>query len=71
MDSQFGLMNVWAQGDIVTHGVALLLVGNHLLGFLVLQALSEPFNITFEDLDLLKTVGRNVAVQFAQWRADE
>ena len=48
-----------------------LLVGNHLLGFLVLQAPPEPFNITFEDLDLLKTVGRNVAVQLAQRRADE
>ena len=51
--------------------VAPLLVGNHLLGFLVLQAPPEPFNITFEDLDLLKTVGRNVAVQLAQRRADE
>ncbi len=48
-----------------------LLVGNHLLGFLVLRAPPEPFNITFEDLDLLKTVGRNVAVQLAQRRADE
>jgi putative PEP-CTERM system histidine kinase len=48
-----------------------LLVGNHLLGFLVLRAPPDPFNITFEDLDLLKTVGRNVAVQLAQRRADE
>ena len=48
-----------------------LLVGNQLLGFLVLRAPPEPFTITFEDLDLLKTVGRNVAVQLAQRRADE
>ncbi|HLA71648.1 MAG TPA: XrtA/PEP-CTERM system histidine kinase PrsK [Steroidobacteraceae bacterium] len=48
-----------------------LLMGNHLLGFLVLRAPPEPFTITFEDLDLLKTVGRNVAVQLAQRRADE
>jgi len=48
-----------------------LLVGNQLLGFLVLRAPPEPFVVTFEDLDLLKTVGRNVAVQLAQHRADE
>jgi putative PEP-CTERM system histidine kinase len=48
-----------------------LLVGNQLLGFLVLRAPPEPFVVTFEDLDLLKTVGRNVAVQLAQRRADE
>ena len=51
--------------------VSPLLVGNHLLGFLVLQAPPDPFVVTFEDLDLLKTVGRNVAVQLAQRRADE
>ena len=46
-------------------------MGNQLLGFLVLRAPPEPFVVTFEDLDLLKTVGRNVAVQLAQRRADE
>jgi putative PEP-CTERM system histidine kinase len=51
--------------------VAPLLVGNQLLGFLVLRSPPEPFEITFEDLDLLKTVGRNVAVQLAQRSADE
>ncbi|HEV7609501.1 MAG TPA: XrtA/PEP-CTERM system histidine kinase PrsK [Steroidobacteraceae bacterium] len=51
--------------------IAPLLVGNQLLGILVLRAPPEPFTITFEDLDLLKTVGRNVAVQLAQRRADE
>jgi len=51
--------------------VAPLLVGNQLLGFMVLRAPPEPFNMTFEDLDLLKTVGRNVAVQLAQRSADE
>ena len=48
-----------------------LLVGNHLLGFLLLPSPPEPFTMTFEDLDVLKTVGRNVAVQLAQRRADE
>lgn len=48
-----------------------LLVGSDLLGFLILRAPPEPFSMTFEDRDLLKTVGRNVAVQLAQHRADE
>jgi len=51
--------------------IAPLLVGNHLLGFLVLRAPPEPFTMNFEDRDLLKTVGRNVAVQLAQRQADE
>lgn len=48
-----------------------LLMGDQLLGFLVLAAPPAPFDINYEDRDLLKTVGRNVAVQLAQRRADE
>jgi putative PEP-CTERM system histidine kinase len=48
-----------------------LLVRARLTGFLVLQAPPEPFVMTFEDRDLLKTVGRHVAVQLAQWQAHE
>ena len=51
--------------------IAPLLIGNHLFGFLVLRAPPEPFTMNFEDRDLLKTVGRNVAVQLAQREADE
>jgi putative PEP-CTERM system histidine kinase len=51
--------------------IAPLLLGAELLGFLVLRAPPEPFSMNFEDRDLLKTVGRNVAVQLAQHRADE
>jgi putative PEP-CTERM system histidine kinase len=51
--------------------IAPLLVGSELLGFLVLRAPAEPFMMNFEDRDLLKTLGRNVAVQLAQHRADE
>jgi putative PEP-CTERM system histidine kinase len=51
--------------------IAPLLLGSELLGFLVLRAPPEPFSMNFEDRDLLKTVGRNVAVQLAQHRADE
>ena len=48
-----------------------LLVGSELHGFLVLRSPPEPFSMNFEDRDLLKTVGRNVAVQLAQHHADE
>ena len=48
-----------------------LLVGSHLHGFLVLRSPPDPFSMNFEDRDLLKTVGRNVAVQLAQHHADE
>ncbi|HSV51177.1 MAG TPA: MotA/TolQ/ExbB proton channel family protein [Burkholderiaceae bacterium] len=36
MDSQFGLVNVWTQGDIVTKGVALLLLGMSLASWMVI-----------------------------------
>jgi putative PEP-CTERM system histidine kinase len=48
-----------------------LLVGDELIGFLVLRAPPDPFSMNFEDRDLLKILGRNVAVQIAQHRADE
>ncbi len=51
--------------------LAPLLVGDHLIGLMVLRSPPEPFRITFEDRDLLKTVGRHVAVQIAQRSADE
>jgi len=41
-----------------------------LLGFLVLMAPPEPFQMTFEDRDLLRTVGRHVATLLAQQAAD-
>ena len=36
MDSQFGLVNVWPQGDWVTRGVALLLLGMSLASWIVI-----------------------------------
>lgn len=36
MDSQFGLMNMWAQGDIVTRAVALLLLGMSFASWMVI-----------------------------------
>jgi putative PEP-CTERM system histidine kinase len=61
----------WLQSQGPWRVITPLLVGNDLLGFLVLRSPPEPFSMNFEDRDLLKTVGRNVAVQLAQRRADE
>ena len=36
MESQFGLMNVWNQGDLVTKAVALLLIGMSLASWIVI-----------------------------------
>ncbi len=36
MESQFGLANLWAQGDMVTKGVALLLLGMSLASWIVI-----------------------------------
>ncbi len=45
MQSQFGLFNVWAQGDWVTRGVALLLLGMSLASWMV---------ILFKAMDLIR-----------------
>jgi putative PEP-CTERM system histidine kinase len=47
-----------------------LLEPDRLNGFLVLQSPPPPFDMTYEDRDLLKTVGRHVAVLLAQQQAD-
>lgn len=41
-----------------------------LVGFLVLQSPPDPFQMTFEDRDLLRTAGRHVATLLAQQAAD-
>ena len=43
---------------------------NELVGFFVLYEPPPPFQLTYEDRDLLKTVGRHVATQLAQHEAD-
>ena len=47
-----------------------LLHGSDLIGFVVLDDPATPFEPTFEDRDLLKTVGRHVATHLAQHEAD-
>jgi putative PEP-CTERM system histidine kinase len=59
---------------LLNHGklrvVAPLLLLDSLLGFVVLYDASPAFELTFEDRDLLKTVGRHVATHIAQFDAD-
>ena len=47
-----------------------LMLGEQLLGFVVLADPPPPFETTYEDRDLLKTVGRDVAMHLAQHEAD-
>ncbi len=48
MESQFGIANVWTQGDFVTRGVAILLLGMSLASWMV---------IIFKALDIIKYKG--------------
>jgi putative PEP-CTERM system histidine kinase len=48
-----------------------LFAGERLDGFIALFPPPPPFEPTFEDRDLLKTVGRHVATHVAQHRADQ
>jgi len=50
--------------------VSPLLQLDHLMGFVLLYDPPPPFELTYEDRDLLKTVGRHVATQIAQQEAD-
>jgi putative PEP-CTERM system histidine kinase len=50
--------------------VSPLLELDRLVGFLALHEPPPPFNLTYEDRDLLKTVGRHVATQLAQHDSD-
>lgn len=50
--------------------IAPLLQGNKLRGLAVLYEPPPPFELTYEDRDLLRTVGRHVATLIAQQEAD-
>lgn len=47
-----------------------LVLGDDLYGFVMLAEPPPPFEITYEDRDLLKTAGRDVAMHLAQHEAD-
>ncbi|MCM2313423.1 MAG: PEP-CTERM system histidine kinase PrsK, partial [Steroidobacteraceae bacterium] len=44
--------------------------GEEMIGFVLLEEPPPPFRPNYEDRDLLKTVGRHVAVHLAQYEAD-
>jgi putative PEP-CTERM system histidine kinase len=48
-----------------------LISGDNLIGFVVLLQASSAFRLTFEEIDLLRTSGRQVAVFLAQYEADQ
>ncbi|MCG2592597.1 MotA/TolQ/ExbB proton channel family protein [Ramlibacter sp. XY19] len=59
MDSQFGLVNLWNQGDIVTRAVALLLLGMSLASWIV---------IIIKVLDLRRYAGQSRKIE-SFWHA--
>ena len=60
----------WLRADRGFRIVSPLLQLDRLMGFVLLYDPPPPFELTYEDRDLLKTVGRHVATQIAQHEAD-
>jgi putative PEP-CTERM system histidine kinase len=60
----------WFEQNPTLGLVSPLLELDRLTGFFVLYEPPPPFELTYEDRDLLKTVGRHVATQLAQHDAD-
>lgn len=64
------MLPTWLQASEQMRIVAPLLQLERLVGFIVLYDPPPPFELTYEDRDLLKTVGRHVATHIAQHDAD-
>lgn len=60
----------WLESDQQLRIIAPLIQEDRLTGFVVLYDPPPPFELTYEDRDLLKTVGRHVATHLAQQDAD-
>lgn len=60
----------WLLNDPQVRIVSPILELGRLVGFFVLHSPPPPFELTYEDRDLLKTIGTQVATQIAQQRAD-
>lgn len=60
----------WIRQNIALRIISPILQLDRLQGFFVLYDPPPPFDLTYEDRDLLKTVGRHVATQLAQQDAD-
>ena len=64
------MLQQWLRSDRSFRIVSPLLQLDRLMGFVLLYDPPPPFELTYEDRDLLKTVGRHVATQIAQQEAD-
>jgi putative PEP-CTERM system histidine kinase len=64
------VLPVWLRTERGFRIVSPLLQLDRLMGFVLLYDPPPPFELTYEDRDLLKTVGRHVATQIAQQEAD-
>lgn len=60
----------WASSNVELRLISPLLALDRLVGFVALDDPPTPFRMTYEDRDLLKTVGRHVATHIAQHEAD-
>jgi putative PEP-CTERM system histidine kinase len=60
----------WIDGNRELRIVSPLLKLDRLVGFVLLYQPPAPFELTYEDRDLLKTVGRHIATYIAQYEAD-
>ncbi len=60
----------WIRADPTLRIVSPMLELDRLVGFFVLYSPPPPFDMTYEDRDLLKTVGQHVATQIAQHESD-
>jgi putative PEP-CTERM system histidine kinase len=65
------MLPAWATSNPELRLVAPLLALDRLVGFVVLDDPPGRFNMTYEDRDLLKTVGRHVATHISQHEADQ
>jgi len=61
---------VWLEVNSALSIVAPIMQGKALAGFVVLARPPPPFELTYEDRDLLMTMGRHVATHLAQHAAD-
>jgi putative PEP-CTERM system histidine kinase len=60
------VLPAWLIGHPTARIVAPVLELNRLAGFVMLAESTPPFELTFEDRDLLKTLGRHIATSLAQ-----
>jgi putative PEP-CTERM system histidine kinase len=60
----------WLTVNSVMSIIAPIMQGNALAGFVVMARPAPPFELTYEDRDLLMTMGKHVATHLAQHEAD-